>query len=117
MLKLKEQHHVVQIEWKGRLDTLKVCDIVYLSSELRYVRVHTTNNEFTCIGKLDDYENRLANYGFLRCHQSYLINMKFIESIKNKVITTTVGKEIDISARKKQDFLDAYNDYIAKYRV
>ena len=117
ILKLKEQNHVVQIEWKGKLDTLKVCDIVYLSSELRYVRIHTTNKEFTCIGKLDDYEDRLTNYGFLRCHQSYLINMKFIESIKNKVITTTEGKEIGISARKKQEFLDAYNDYIAKYRV
>jgi len=113
----KEQRHVVHFSWHDKLYALKVCEIVYLESEVRHVMFVTKNDRYTCIGKLSDYEQRLLSYGFLRCHQSFLINMGFIKSIGSKSILTTMGSEIRMSPGRKQYCLNTFSDHLVKYRV
>jgi DNA-binding LytR/AlgR family response regulator len=115
--KYREQHHSLVIAFKEQTYTLKVCDIVYLESNLRHIKFYTDNNTFMCLGKLDEYERNLTPYGFLRCHQSFLLNMGFIRSINRDTITTTNSLEINMSTRKKQECLNAFNEYITKYKV
>jgi DNA-binding LytR/AlgR family response regulator len=115
--KYREQHHSLVISFKEQTYTLKVCDIVYLESNLRHIRFYTENNTFLCLGKLDEYERDLSLYGFLRCHQSFLLNMGFIKSINRDTITTINNIDISMSTRKKQDCLNAFNEYITKYKV
>ena len=115
--KHREQFYIVDFTWYDKSYTLKACDIVHIESDLRHVTFVTDNNKYKSVGKLDDYEQRLSPYGFLRCHQSYLINMNYIKSIESKSIITTLGGEIDMSARRKQDCLNAFNEFITRYRV
>jgi len=115
--KYREQHYIVSFKWQEMTYALRVCDIVYLASNLRHIEFITVDNRYKCIGKLNDYMHRLAPYGFLRCHQSYLINMSFIKSIEKREIFTTLGNSINMSANKKQRCLDIFNEYLTKYRV
>ena len=115
--KHREQFYIVDFKWYDKSYTLKACDIVHIESDLRHVTFVTDKNKYKSIGKLDDYEQRLSPYGFLRCHQSYLINMNYIKSIESKTIITTLGSEIDMSARRKQDCLNAFSEFITKFKV
>lgn len=117
IIKHKEQHYIVDFKWKDKPYALKICDIVYLESDKRHINFYTDKNEYKCIGKLEEYEHRLSPYGFLRCHQSILINMNYIRSIEKDTIKTTLGKDIDMSIRKKQHCLNTFNEFVTKYRV
>ncbi|MCL2821449.1 MAG: LytTR family DNA-binding domain-containing protein [Oscillospiraceae bacterium] len=115
--KHREQFYIVDFSWYDKSYTLKACDIVHIESDIRHVTFVTDNNKYKSVGKLDDYEKRLSPYGFLRCHQSFLINMNYVKSIESKSIITTLGGEIDMSARRKQDCLNAFNEFITRYKV
>jgi DNA-binding LytR/AlgR family response regulator len=115
--KHREQHYIVNVKWQDISYALKTCDIIYVESELRYVIFVTEDNRYKCVGKIDDFERRLAPYGFLRCHKGFLINMSFIKSINDNAIITTLGHDVYMSARRKQDCLKAFNGYLTKYRV
>jgi len=115
--KYKDLFYIVDFKWQDNSYALKVCDIVYLESRLRHVNFATENNVYKCVGKLVNFENRLLPYGFIRCHQSYLVNMSYIKCIEKDEITTTLGYSIDMSTRRKQECLNAFNNYITRYRV
>jgi len=95
--KHNDQYCIVDFKWQDNTYTLRVCDIVYLESNLRHVKFATENNTYKCVGKLVDFERRLSLYGFVRCHQSYLVNMSYIKCIEKDKIITTFGYDIEIS--------------------
>jgi len=117
--KHNEQRDVVEVKWQDRVYALRICDIVYIESNAKKLTYATENNTYETIGKLNDHEQKLSPYGFLRCHQSILINMKFIKSIEStKIIINTVPSgSVDMSVRRKQACLDAFSKYIVKYKV
>lgn len=112
-----EQHYVVHFRYEGVSYSLEVTDIVYIEGYNRHIYFNTANVVYKCIGKLNDYDKILTPYGFLRCHQGYLINMKYISSMDNGKIYTTTNKWVEMSFRKKQECLRAYNRYLTRYRV
>ncbi len=57
-----------------------------------------------------EYEDLLKVYGFIRCHQSHLVNKKFIKSWKKEFgdfLLLTDGKEVPISRGKKEEVKSA----------
>ena len=57
---------------------------------------------------LGDFEEMLEPYRFFRVHKSYLINMAHIRKyVKGEGGTVTMedGTEIDVSRRRKEEFL------------
>ena len=115
--KHREQHYIVNFSWQEQSYALDVSDIIYLESDLRHVIFVTNEGEYKCVGKLNDYESCLLPYGFLRCHKSYLVNMRYIKSIEDRDIFSTNGHRVDMSTRKKQDCLRAFNVFLAKHRI
>ena len=117
MKKYREQHYIMQINWQDSSYTLDASEIIYLESSRRHVIFVTRERQYECVGKLNEYEERLLPYGFLRCHHSFIVNMNFIKSIEVTAIRTTTGHDVHMSVRKKQDCLKAFNTYIAKNRI
>ncbi|MCL2250178.1 MAG: LytTR family DNA-binding domain-containing protein [Oscillospiraceae bacterium] len=122
--KYTDLRKIVEVKWQDQTHVLRVSEIVYLESDLRHINFYTKNNTFKSVGKLSLYERNLSPYGFLRCHQSFLVNMKFIKNIGSTAIRVITDAEevkgelqIDMSSRRKQYCLNAFNDYLAKYRV
>ena len=54
-------------------------------------------------GTLNNIEQELDSDDFLRIHQSYLINMKYIKSIRNKIVILENGKEFIIPKARYRD--------------
>jgi two-component system LytT family response regulator len=57
-------------------------DIIRCESSNNYTSFYLCTNEKIIVSKpIYEYESLLYGYGFIRCHQSHLVNKKFIKSI------------------------------------
>ena len=115
--KHNEQHHIIDFKWQGCVHALDISEIIYIEAYHRLIIFVTKGDKQECIGKLDEYECDLSSYGFMRCHQNALINMRYVKSIEDTSITTTYGHTVKMSARRKQSCLRMFNTYLMKYRV
>ena len=79
---------------------LYYCEVQYHALSLFY-KDHTEEARLT-IGEM---EEKLAPYGFLRCHASYLVNARLIRRIDADQLLMTSGKKIPISQRRKKEFM------------
>ena len=64
--------------------TLPYRDILYLQSDMKYIRIYNTHGGCEQIyAKLSDAEKLLGS-GFLRIHKSYIVNTMYMEKIDKK---------------------------------
>ena len=78
-------------------------DITYIQAESNYSNVHTTTSRRYLISKsLKHCQARLAAQGFIRTHQSYLVNDTHVVGLKNAHSSTIVlsdGSALPVSRR------------------
>lgn len=78
----QENRNFIQVKSKRKPVIIPYKDIIYLESDNKVVYIHTTNQgDVKVYGKLDDFEGQIQDEGFLRCHQSYLVNMGFVAGL------------------------------------
>lgn len=65
-------------------------------------------------GQMKDLDSQLQNYGFLRCHASFLVNSKKILTITTSDLVLKNGAQIPISQRKRKEFLENLSRYIGE---
>ena len=64
---------------------------------------------------LKEFEEQLFQNSFTRPHQSFIVNLKFIEKYdKSGVIYLKNGVKIPVSSRKKVSFLDYFFNWNKK---
>lgn len=84
----------------------EISDIVRCESEDNYTKFFIRNSKPILISKtLKEYEEMLTNHGFVRVHQSHLINLAFLKSYIKKeggYVIMTDNSTIPISQRKKE---------------
>ena len=65
----------------GETRYVNISDIIRCEADNTYTRFLLINNEQLLVSKtLKEYADMLANYGFLRSHQSHLVNTIYIKS-------------------------------------
>lgn len=86
-------------------------DIVRCESSNNYTSFVLVNAEKIIVSKpIYEYEELLSNYGFIRCHQSHLVNKKFIKSLIKEdggYLSMENGEQIPVSRAKKDLVIDA----------
>lgn len=68
-------------------------------------------NIYEIYEKLDQIEERLEGFGFLRVHKSYLVNQKHIRQICNYRILLDTGEEIPVPRSRYQQTKEAFAAY------
>jgi two-component system LytT family response regulator len=80
-------------------------DIIRCESMNSYTRFFLKNEEQLLVSKpIFEYESLLMDYGFIRCHQSHLVNMQFVKSYSkegNGLLNLYNGEQIPVSRLKK----------------
>ncbi|HWP79634.1 MAG TPA: LytTR family DNA-binding domain-containing protein [Candidatus Acidoferrum sp.] len=89
----------VKICSKGHVFHLRLKDIQYVSSDRRVAAIHGAGGELKIYAKLDELEQVLGG-GFLRCHQSYLVNMERVASFDQQSIRLYTGEMIPVSKKR-----------------
>lgn len=83
-------------------------EILYISAEDKYSVVYTKEGHYISDTSLNDYEMRLAEWGFFRIHRKYLLNLHYQTGMERGNILLSNGDQLPISKRR----LKAYQDYL-----
>ncbi len=90
-----------------------ISDIIYVRVEGRNVSLHTFNGDMVMRKPMKDVEKLLENHKFVRCDNSYLVNLAFVTSI-GKTSAIVAGEEVPVSRAKRKKFMDALTLYLGK---
>ncbi|MBQ7864663.1 MAG: response regulator transcription factor [Lachnospiraceae bacterium] len=82
---------------------LLVDDIFYIETSRHKNMFCTKKQTYTIYKRLDELELELSQYGFVRVHQSFLVNMRYIDKISSYVLRLITGKEISVPKARYQE--------------
>lgn len=92
---------------------VKVSEIIRCESSNNYTTFFLGDGETLLVCKpIYEYEELLGGHGFLRCHQSHLVNKRWVKSWKKEYgdyLRLTDGTEVPISRGKKEAMKRALN--------
>lgn len=109
-LKKKE---TLTFKFRRQINRLKYDEIEYVESQARVCHIFATNNRcFVTTCKLNDLEERLSDKRFLRCHQSYLVNMDHIQSAGDNFVMDS-GDIVQIRQNGAKEIKEKYKKYIS----
>lgn len=108
------QKDYLSVSVQGKEQMVPLNAVLYFTSNVRKIGAIFLNDdkEIWFYGKLDDIEKKLKPYGYIRCHQSYLVNGHKIEGINGSEVVTS-GGSFQIS-RKYADNVKAEWEKIRK---
>lgn len=116
--------NILKTEYKRRI-ALKVGrqfrylytdEITYVESNGHIVTAYMRDGtEVATNGKLNEIEKMIDEKRYLRCNQSYLVNMDYIKDVGDSCFIMQSGETIPIRVRGRKDVLDAYNEYFNKH--
>lgn len=100
------------ISVRGGIVRIPRKNITYVESNNSKCIVHTSKNEeYTVYKRLSEIEQELNDRCFLRCHQSFLVNMDYILRA-DKEFTLTNGDTVSIRQRSLKMMKKMYLDYL-----
>ena len=91
--------------------------LVYGETHGRGLFLHMTGYHtplLTCSKTMGELEKLLLPHGFLRVHQSFLVNMKYIRKMQSTGVWLTQGEELPISARNYKQLKETFLTWRAK---
>ena len=68
-------------------------------------------SRYSLYGTLNDMERELADDAFVRIHQSYLVNMKYIESVSRYKAALSNGVSLEIPKARYRQVEETYVAY------
>lgn len=101
--------HKMQFSFVGGERTILLDEILYIESQSHKLKFKTKEGILFMYDRIDEMESRLESFCFVRCHQSFLVNMGHIEKFRNYRAYLSDGSEIPVARPKysevKRDFL------------
>lgn len=101
----------ISIPVKGGVKKMDVSQIAYVEVQDHDLLYHTASDVLMSKGTLAEAEERLDSRRFFRCGKSHLVNLEFVEEVRNSDVV--VGDSVlQVSRNRRKALLDALNDFI-----
>lgn len=105
----------VAVKCKRQYRYLYTDDIMHIDSDRHTVTIHMSDGaEIVTQEKLGDLETRIGEARFLRCHQSYLVNMDYIRDAQDDFLLSD-GTTVPVRVRGRKEMIDEYHDYFMNH--
>ena len=102
---LKDAHRIALPSSK-EIRFIRTTEIIRCESSNNYTTFHILNGESIVTSKpIFEYEEILQAYGFIRCHQTHLVNKRYIKSLVKQdggYLLLENGSKIPISRMKRE---------------
>lgn len=103
----------IEVECKDGNVRIQLKDIMWIESDHNGSIVWGSQADIASSTFLSEWEERLDNQIFFRCHKKYIVNLRWIESIDDNIHMTS-GYQLELSRRKKKDLKQLYMEYSFK---
>lgn len=109
----KSMRRYLTVESNGYPKKMLINDICYCESNKRKINIYMSDGEVVnAKGKIADYMKDLKDIYFVRTHNSFLINLRMINYIKNYTIFTKYNYKVPISKKYLDMVKKSFRDYI-----
>jgi DNA-binding LytR/AlgR family response regulator len=96
---LKDAEKTLPYSWRRSSGTIPYGKILYISSREHVLSIRCTDGRVQeSTGKLNDMERQICGDTFLRCHQSFIVNIYHVEGMSGLDLTVA-GERIPVSRR------------------
>lgn len=105
--------NIIMVPNKGSYVSVNLENILYFESDGAYTKVVTEDESILSSKNIGYYEGILAAELYRRSHHSFIVNLSKIKSLKKGrggLLKLSNGKEIPVSQRKLNDFLDYFTE-------
>lgn len=89
------------------------------SNQIYYIEVighsiiyYTQEGDFTTYNKLSVLEKEYEEYNFIRCHKSFMVNLKYVTEVKNSYVFLG-SREVPLSRGVRKTFLQKLSNYLS----
>ncbi|MEZ4796077.1 MAG: LytTR family DNA-binding domain-containing protein [Flavobacteriaceae bacterium] len=105
-----QQNNQLILSLQDSFQVVDLSELMYCESDKGYTTFYCNDGKKHLVSKtLKEFEERLSNVNFTRPHQSFMVNLKFIDKYdKSGIIHLKNGKKIPVSSRKKESFLNSF---------
>lgn len=109
----QKNHNFIEVKSKRKPLIIPYKDIIHMESDNKVVYIHTTTHGAVKVyNKLDTFEEELSDSMFLRCHQSYLVNMQYVAGIVDSDFIMINDQIIPIRKSGRKLIVKKYEDYL-----
>ena len=109
----RSEDHFVLLLHGGDMRRIPVSHLHYVEVYSHQFRYHTADEDIvlTMTQSMSELEEELQKYGFVRCHKSFLINLRYVDAIRGSSVLLS-GQEVPISRNRRKNVLQALMRYM-----
>lgn len=110
LLRLRDTE-ALMLKTEGNMVRVPLNRIYYIEIFDHNLQYHTVEGTITTGGStLSNLEKTLASQGFVRCHNCYLVNMRYVDEVHGSTLRV-VDQELPISRGRRRAVMDALLAY------
>ena len=76
-------------------------EVLYIECDAHRLYIHMTQDIIKRYGSLSGMEKKLNDFGFIRIHKNYLVNLDKIQCVEKNTVKLENGERIALSKNKK----------------
>lgn len=107
LIKKNKDRFVVITNGKGSVLRLNINELFYIQVRSYLLYYHTEHGVIELTGSLKAAEQQFINLGFCRCSNCYLVNLHYVNSIRNNTAFMSNGDQLQISRSRSVSFQQA----------
>lgn len=111
----KERENPLRFQMTEGMEEFLPSEIYYLEYQSRKLRFVTKQGERMVRGKISEYLEKLAPYGFASPHKSFIVNLGHVKAIRGYDIVMMNGELIPLSQKRSAQFRGTLGKYQADW--
>ena len=104
----------VKVNTQEGVVRLDAASIYYIESEGHNLIYHTENGDLKERARMQDAEERFVPLGFFRSNKGYLVNLEYVDGVRDGCCMI-LGEALLISRARKNDFMAALAEYMGEH--
>lgn len=93
----EQDGNMLSLRFHGSSVAVRTEELIYVESAHRKLTLHTKERDYELSEKLAELESKLPEADFVRCHQSFLVNLRFVAGMDSKELLLTSGERLPVS--------------------
>ena len=100
----RRQATMLQVNFDKTTSYVNIGSIFYIETKNKAALIHAQSGDYMCSDTMRELETKLGPFGFGRCHQAYIVNTAYVESV-TKTDVLVRGERIPLSRNRREEFV------------
>ncbi|MGN1167430.1 MAG: LytR/AlgR family response regulator transcription factor [Lachnospiraceae bacterium] len=89
--------------------------ISYIERDRRISIIHYDGQTYSVNYKISDLVEMLAHSDFVRCHNSYIVNLQYVSRLERRFVLLKDGTQVPISRSRNEEVKNQFLEWLQKY--